>query len=277
MKPGRDRGFALLVVLWSLVLITLLTTQILASGRTALTLAANLRDAAEARASDDGAINEAIFHLLSNGANHWPADGSPHVLGSGDVTLTVRINGLAGKINPNLASTALLAGLFQAVGGAPSQANQLANAIIAWRSPAISKSATQALLANYRRANLPYGPPGQPFADLSELADVIGMPPSLLAKALPYMSLYQSGDPDPALADPVVRKALTLSGQAGTNSNAYAGNFPVVSIDAQVAGPGKLAVGRNAIVSLAGADAAAPFQVLSLSDDGGAISSDINP
>ena len=277
MKPTRDRGFALLVVLWSLVLITLLTTQILASGRTALTLAGNLRDAAEARASDDGAINEAIFHLLSSGADHWPADGSPHVLGTSDITLTIRINSLAGKINPNLASTALLAALFQACGAEPSQAKQLAISIIAWRSIAISKSDTQALLATYRRANLPYGPPGQPFADLSELADVIGMPPSLLVKGLPHMSLYQSGDPDPTLADPVVRQALGLSGQAGTNSKAYEGNFPVVSIDAQVDGPGKLAVGRNAIVSLAGADAAPPFQVLSLSDDGGATSSDINP
>ena len=194
----------------------LLTTQILASGRTALRLAGNLRAAAEAGSQADGAINEAIFHLSMNGADHWAADGSLHVLGTPDLPIAVRINSLDGKINPNLASTRLLAGLFQALGAAPPQASQIATAIIEWRSPAASKQQTQARLAIYRQANLPYGPPGHNFADLSELADVAGMPPDLLALALPQMSLFQSGDPNPAQADQTVRRAL-VSVRAGRN------------------------------------------------------------
>jgi general secretion pathway protein K len=267
VKANNDRGFALLVVLWSLVLIGLLTTQILASGRTAMALASNLRNAAEARARADGAINLAIFHLLQSGANNWPADGSTHLLGTGAVTLTVRIDSLAGKINPNLASTALLAGLFQATGAAPAAAKQMAAGIIGWRSPAATKAETQALLAAYKRANLPYGPPGRPFGDISDLADVIGMKPALLANALPYMSLYQSGDPDPAQAGAVVRRALALSGQTGAGG--YEGNFPVVSITAETTGPGGLAVFRTAIVSIAGANATTPFQLLALTDGAG--------
>jgi general secretion pathway protein K len=265
-----ERGFALLVVLWSLVLIGLLTTQILASGRTAMGLAGNLRDAAEARARADGAINVAIFHLLLSGANQWPADGSTHTLGTGALTLTVRIDSLAGKINPNLASTALLTGLFQATGATTAQARQMAAGIIGWRSPAATKADTQALLAAYKRANLPYGPPGRPFADLSDLANVIGMTPSALANALPYMSLYQSGDPDPAQAGAVVRRALALSGQTGAGG--YEGNFPVVSITAEAAGPRNLAVYRTAIVSIAGGNATVPFQILALTDGDGAAS-----
>lgn len=268
MTSRHERGFALLVVLWSLVLITLLTTQILASGRTALALAGNLRDAAAARASADGAINEAVFHLLAEGADHWAADGSPHVLASGDVTLTVRITSLAGKINPNLASTGLLKGLFLAAGGSSAQAQQLAAAIIAWRSPAATQQDTAALLATYRRAGLRYGPPGQNFVDLSELSDVIGMPPALLAKVLPYMSLYQSGDPDPAQAAPLVRRAIALSGQAVDGGGGFSGNFPVVAITAEVDGPGPLDVRRIAMVSIAGANSTPPFQLLSLADAG---------
>jgi general secretion pathway protein K len=267
VKARGERGFALLVVLWSLVLIGLLTTQILSAGRTSMALASNLRDAAEARARADGAIYVAIFHLLQSGANQWPADGGTHTLGTGAVTLTVRIDSLAGKINPNLASTALLAGLFQATGVAPAQAKQLAGGIIGWRSPAATKAETQALLAAYKRANLPYGPPARPFTDLSDLADVIGMTPSVLANALPYMSLYQSGDPDPAQAGVVVRRALALSGK--TAAGGYEGNFPVVSITAAARGAGRLAVFRTAIVSIAGANATAPFQILSLSDGDG--------
>jgi general secretion pathway protein K len=264
-KQGRDRGFALLVVLWSLVLITLVTTQIMASGRTALALATNMRDAAAAKSCADGAINETVFHLLATGPAQWTAGGAPHVLDRCGMKVAVRVRSLAGLINPNLASTALLAGLFQAVGAAPGQAQQLASAIIAWRSPAESKDDAKALLATYQQAGLIYGPIPQQFSDISELADVIGMPPDLLAKAMPHMSLFQSGDPDPAIADAVVRRALALSGQAGTDSTVYEGTSPVVAISALVEGPGQITLRRDAIVSLAGADGPAPFQVLSLS------------
>lgn len=264
--PARDRGFALLVVLWSLVLISLLTTQLLASGRTALALAGNLRAAAMARASADGAINEAVFHLLQRGPDQWRADGTLHELDEGGVTIGVRIESLSGEINPNLASTRLLAGLFQASGAAPEQAQEIANAMIAWRSPAVSKAAAQALLAAYQRAGLRYGPPGRPFADLSELSAVIGMTPAVLAAAMPDMSLYQSGDPDPKLAGPAVRRALVLSGQGGIGGNVYEGNSPVVTIIAQAGGPGHLGLSRTAIVSISGLSARAAFTILSLTD-----------
>jgi general secretion pathway protein K len=244
-----------------------LTTQILGQGRTALNLAGNLRAAAQARTADDGAINEAIYHLLSSGADHWGADGSPHVIGSGAVTITERVNSLSGMINPNLASTALLTGLFQALDETSAQAQQLANAIVAWRSAPQTKQDGQALLASYQRAHLPYGPPGQDFADVSELANVMGMTPALLNSALPHLSLYQTGDPDPSVADPVVRQALKLSGQAGSSSDAYNGNAPVVSVVAELAGPGGLDVRRIAVVSVAGTNGAEPFQMLSLGDD----------
>lgn len=268
ISPGRnENGFALLIVLWSMVLIGFLTTQILASGRTALLLARNACAAAAARADADGAISETLFHVLSYGPGQWPANGTLHLLREGNVTISARVQSLAGKINPNLASTGLLAGLFQADGAAPGQARQLADAIIAWRSPAVSRQQTQAALAAYQRAGLPYGPPGHGFADLHELAGVIGMPHALLAAALPDLSLYQPGDPDPTLADPQVRRALALAGQAGSNSREYEGTFPVVSIEAEVAGPGHLILSRTAIVSIPGADGPEPFRFLSITGD----------
>ncbi len=258
---GGDRGFALLVVLWSLVLITLLTTQILIGGRTALHLAANLRAAAMAQANADGAINEAVFHLISTGPDAWQPDGTAHVLNAGGTIVTLRVTSLAGRINPNLASTALLAGLFQATGASPAQARTAANAIIAWRSAAVSTQETQSRIAAYRQAGLPYAPPAHGFNDLGELADVIGMPPAILAAALPYMSLYQSTDPDPSLAAPIIRRALSLAGQPGSSRNAYDGSTPVDDIEAETSGT---AMRRSAIVSIAGADAPTPYEFLSL-------------
>ncbi len=265
-RRPRDRGFALLIVLWSLVLLSLMGAQILAAGRNAVALAGNLRAAAQAQAGADGAIYAAIFHLSAAGNGQWQPDGSQHLLSSDGIAVSVRVISLGGKINPNLASTALLTGFFQAVGTAPAQANTLANAIIDWRSTASSANAAQAIQADYKRAGLAFAPPGHGFADLSELEAVIGMPPPLLARALPEMSLFQTGDPDPKLADAVVRRALALSGQAGLDTSVYTGTAPVVMITAEAGMTGKLDMHRQAIVSLGGAGGGAPFQVLSLTD-----------
>lgn len=261
MRGRRERGFALLIVLWSLVIIALLFTQIVASGRTAVRLAGNLRQAAVAQACADGALNETLLHVISTGPEHWAADGSVHLLACGGLAVTVRSENLASRINPNLASTALLAGLFQAVGASAMQAGQLAGAIIAWRSPAVSAQAAQQLAAQYRQAGLRFAPPARPFADVSELGDVLGMPPALLAAARPYLSLYASGDPDPSLSAPVVRRALSLAGQTGSSADAYNGAATVVVITAQTGGTG---VRRQAIVSIAGAGTAVPFRMLAL-------------
>lgn len=264
MGTVGERGFALLVVLWSLVLISLLTMQIVASGRSAVELAANVRAGMEAQARADGAINEALFHLFASGTEHWPADGTVHILNAADGPISVRVSLLDDKINPNLASTGLLAGLLEACGASKPQALKLAGAIVQWRSAAVSQHAEQVALAQYRESGLAYGPSGQPFADLSDLRSIIGMPPALLAAALPHMSLYQPFAPDPAFSDAVVRQALKFSGQPGSNTSVYLGAPPVVLIAADVAGPGPGTTHRIAVVSIVAGSV--PYQFLSLAD-----------
>jgi general secretion pathway protein K len=62
-EPRRSRGFALLLVLWVLVLIAFLVAQVTAAGRTELRIAGNLYANAAAEAALEGAVNEAVFHL----------------------------------------------------------------------------------------------------------------------------------------------------------------------------------------------------------------------
>ena len=66
VRPVRARsspgGFALLIVLWSVVLLALLATGITAAGRSQTQLAGNVRRAAAAEAAADGGIYAAAFH-----------------------------------------------------------------------------------------------------------------------------------------------------------------------------------------------------------------------
>src|SRR5579864_1744427 len=60
---GRERGFALLVVLWTLVLIAFLIARLTAASTTETRVAANLAANAAAEAAADGAIYQAVFQL----------------------------------------------------------------------------------------------------------------------------------------------------------------------------------------------------------------------
>src|SRR5436853_139127 len=80
-EPRPSRGFALLVVLWVLVLVAFLVAQVTAAGRTELRIARNLYANAAAEAALDGAIHETIFHLSDPTPElRWAMDGGEHEL-----------------------------------------------------------------------------------------------------------------------------------------------------------------------------------------------------
>src|SRR5262249_14407561 len=85
----------------------------------------------------------------------------------------------------------LLAGLFTSLGAAPQAAQDYADRIIAWRSPANSdNTALDSEAALYRAAGRPYGPRRGPFLHVAELWLVLGPPPQLIERALPYLTIF---------------------------------------------------------------------------------------
>lgn len=261
--PARQRGFALLIVLWTLVFLAFLMTQIMASGRGAMDLAANLRDAASERAAADGAINATILQLLATGPTKWKLSGPAHVLVVGGDTVNVQLRTFSGMINPNLASEALLEGLLQAVAVPPGRVLPLADAIIGWRGTGHghAHAVAPAVIAAYRQAGLAQAPAATPFTALGELNDVLGMTPKIYASLVPHLSLFAPGDPDPLAADPVVARALTFAKTANPDTTGYAGT-PVADITACL--PTGLC--RHAVVSLPGVNKDQPFRILAMDD-----------
>jgi general secretion pathway protein K len=200
----RSRGFALLIVLWTLVLLSLLATSITAGGRGEAQIAANLRQQASIAAAADGIVYEALFHLMDTSGTHWPANGQRHRVALAGGTAEVTLVSEAGRFGLNHASQQQLQALLQQLGAAPGTVQGLAAAIVAWRTPDQDGQAAR----QYRSAGMAYGPPGAPFQSLAEMRLVLGMTPKLFADLLPHLSLGQTQDPDQAVADAVVRRAL---------------------------------------------------------------------
>src|SRR5215472_2229536 len=97
----RRNGFALLVVLWTLVLIAFIVAHLTASGRTEVQIARNLVADAVAEAADEGAIYSAIFNQMDpNPDQRWPLNGTARELAIGNSRVMVQLEDEAGRINP---------------------------------------------------------------------------------------------------------------------------------------------------------------------------------
>jgi general secretion pathway protein K len=199
----RDRGFALLIVLWTVALLALLTSGLTASGRGEAKLAENLRDAALAEAAADGAAQEAIFRLTSG---QWLPGLVQHQMRVGDTVATVRIEDEAGLVNPNQAPVTLLAALLREVGADGQTAQTLASEINAFHNSGASDPAP------YIAAGLPYGPGMRDFRDVAELRLVPGMTPVLYARLVPHLSVWTWPPLVLAAADPIVLAAFRDAG-----------------------------------------------------------------
>ncbi len=211
VRGGRDRrrrqagGFALLTVLWTLPLLSLIASGLILSGRQEVEAASNTRNASIAEAAADGAVYNAAWQVFSG---QWQPGASSHSLRIGAAAASVTVGSEAGKINPNIASLELLRLLLIELNVDAPSANAIAAAIVDFRSPGEIKSHAGAKTADYEAAGLPYGPTGRPFTSLDELGLVLGVTPELLALMQPHLSLYQEGGIDPHFADPVVQRVL---------------------------------------------------------------------
>src|ERR1700686_2057582 len=98
----RDGGFALIIVLWTLVLIGFIVVHLTASGRTEIRIASNLVANSVAEATADGPIFETIFTLSDPRPNHrWPVDGIARKIPAGTRRVMVRVEDEASWINPS--------------------------------------------------------------------------------------------------------------------------------------------------------------------------------
>jgi len=265
-RGADERGFALLLVLWTLVLLTLIVSSLVAGGRGEVRLAANLRAAAAAEALADGAVHEAIFRLLDPTDAGWRAGG----FGNDEVRevalpggrAAVRIEDHAGLVNPNGVSDALLQALLVRAGADRRQAASVTAAVADWRSPTAGARPLGGKAPQYRAAGLDYAPPDAPFRSVAELGLVLGMTPALLARLAPVLTVFREGDPEGALAPPLVQEAIRdVSGPAPFPPPAPSG-ARVVTVTAAATGREGGRFVRRAVVRVGSALAGRAYRIL---------------
>ena len=255
----RQEGFALLMVLWTMVPLALLVTQLVAAGRTEVQIAGNQRAGAVAEAAADGAVHAAILHLLQNA---WVPDGQVRMLNVEGAAIEVRVRSEAGKVNPNTAAPEELRALLANLGVEAARAGSLSRAIVDARPAGAGSVPGRQKPESLRGSRSRFGPPRAHYDSLAELGLIVGMTPSIFARVEPFLSVYQEGDLFEA--GDLFPGAAPQSARSPGWYFGSAGRVMVATVEAAASGAGGGRFTRRAVVRLR-ADASsnqAPYEIL---------------
>lgn len=186
---GRNReGFIVVAALWILgALAALASIYLIYVANAASSIAVN-DDAIRAEVLVSASLELTAYQMTAVRREDRPSSGRFAFRMNG-ANVSVDFCSEAARVDLNKASKALLAGLFSVLGAYPDDAEQYADRIIGWRSapPSGSQDKEEAL---YQAAGLNYGPRGAPFVHVGELALVLGLPPAMVERAMPYITVY---------------------------------------------------------------------------------------
>lgn len=227
----RQRGAALLLVLWALALLSVLL------GGLAAWVQLESRQALWLRQHTQTVLAAEAGIALAMADRHWIADGRDIPLTFDDAQLHVSLRSERGKLYLINAEADDFMRLALACGATQGQADQLVKALEA-----------------RRKQGLP------PFRVLEEVRQLPGMTQALYSQLLPEITLWSDLDrPDPAFASPLMRKALNLPRQNAEGADPG----EVLVVDSRAQRPGGYHARLQITVLLSPTeDSAQPYRVL---------------
>lgn len=187
----RNRGFAMILVIWSLILLTSLATGFSQAVRHENRSAADLATIVRAEAAATAALHSAVLALdaQEDSDRPWRADGRPHEIDWPAAGITVRVHSENGRIDLNRAPVELLAGLFEQL--FPGQdAETLAAALVDWRDRDDEAGTGGSEQTSYTQAGFAYTPPNRPLHSVDELSQVMGFDNAMVATTKPFLTVH---------------------------------------------------------------------------------------
>jgi general secretion pathway protein K len=253
----RQRGFALIVVLWIVTLLALQVSLFNLTVRDAGALAGNELALARGEALASAGVELAAARLIEADPDQpLPAGGSAWEVRFGGARLAIAITDETGRLDINEADGDVLDALLRPYGGST-------DAVIQWVDR--------------------YGP----FVDPSELAHAIGQSPSALAPLMPYLTVYGRDGKISPLAAPrellamlpgadaaEIDRAVSLrrTGASASDVAQALGSVdkwlteragPAYRVEVAVRGEETAAIGWAEAVILIGKEGGTPFRMLS--------------
>ncbi|BBF93158.1 general secretion pathway protein GspK [Blastochloris tepida] len=218
-RPVSARnGFIIIAALWIIAaLATLASIYSVYVARSAMALGVN-DERVETDQLVTAALELAAYQMSSAAPAARPTKGAFRFRLAG-AEVAVEFMSEAARIDLNAARKTMIAGLFAALGAKPDAAAAYAERVVGWRTPP-KPDAPDSEASLYRAAGLPYGPRGAPFDHVAELWLVHGLPPALVERALPFVTVH-SGQSDVNVLDAPPEVIAALPGMTPARLDAF--------------------------------------------------------
>jgi general secretion pathway protein K len=272
---NRDQtGAALLLVLWTLALLSLLAaTAVQVTTASAKDVAASL-ERAQLTAAANGAIELALANLIDHDASSgWGPGGPEQSVVIGGSTVVVSIGDEAGKLDANRALLQMLEDLFRAGGASPSDATAWISRINRYRERSAGHSSgDRSTISDAHAARSGR----QVLRSVDEVQAVGGIPDKTFDCLRSSLTVYSGFEvPDLKFATSVLKKAVAIESRsaevdqpplsAPVSPASYAGR--VLSIVANAADGSKAFVAKRSTILWLTGSLDAPVLVSALTTD----------
>jgi general secretion pathway protein K len=206
----KQRGAALIVVLWVVTLISILLGGFALIARSENLQTRYLFDTTRARYAAEAGLAYAAYELRrADPLTRWVPDGRAYEFDFEGVKVKLEITDESGKIDINAADEQVLKAMFQAAGEDEARAIALTDAVMDWRDGDDLVRAQGAEDRDYEAAGYPYGAADFGFSTIGELQQIMGMNFELYRKLEPLITVHsRNGQPNPAFAPPEILQLL---------------------------------------------------------------------
>ena len=282
----RERGFAMILVLWVVVALGLEIALLSANARDAVHLADNEGAIVRGEALAHAAVEIAMANILAQDEKaRWTPDGGRHVVSVDGIEIGIRVGIENGKVNLNRADALLLRGIFSAVTRSERDAEALADRVVKWREGGRSDDSRSGIGVTAIGAGR--NAAGREFLDAADLARVAGLSADVVERLLPDLTVYtRDGRINPMVARETVLRALPgvprqaidelqfmrrLANTAHEQVLALLGGAqayitgeigPAVRIEVEIGGSTRAAIGSATTIVLPNLDNEVPFRTL---------------
>jgi general secretion pathway protein K len=257
-RGQSTKGFALIAVIWTLGLISLLSVAAMVGTKYRIRLASKLSSVVEASAAAESAINLGIVAARQMASGQTIGNPLRCRLPGGEM-ITVAIEDEAGKVDLNSAAPAVLIGLFSALSHDQAIGNKITAQILAFRDAnggEPNSSGTKAHAADNKHDDQG----SASFATILQLDQIDAISPKLFREALGFVTVRSgSAEPTGAAASLALRELLNLDPKTQSPTPDSA-TMSEVTIRADVGASNGVHYIREALVSL-GAESRPPYVI----------------
>lgn len=191
IKNNYQSGFALVILIWILSLLSLMAASFTQTIRREISISQSLKTNASALAiAETWVMISGLMLKHSNPQKRWLGNGSIYHASLNSGEIRVRVISEMGKVDINTAKDEVLKAVINSVVADDKQQTALFDVILDWRDSDDDPRPAGAEYHQYAKNGLEYQPTNQPFQSLEELQLVLGMNNEIFDQLQDFITVY---------------------------------------------------------------------------------------